>query len=84
MSDGSTLPVLRMLDGVVEVWRDQGSTSCRTLARAKPTASASLPPVLVHFIELQGKLYHRLVMLEQQRRSILSENCTATADKVCS
>ena len=56
------LPVLRLLEGVVEYEEATGTLVTRRWQQRNRRASASLSPVLVHFLEPQGKLYQRLLL----------------------
>ncbi len=64
------LPILRMLNGVVEYDEARGLLVTERWQDRNRRASASLSPVLVHFVAPHGKLYQRLLILEQLLGSI--------------
>ena len=64
------LPILRMLTGVVEYDEAKGILVTENWQDRNRRASASLSPVLVHFVAPQGKLYQKLLILGQILRSI--------------
>jgi len=64
------LPILRMLKGVVEYDEVKGIIVTENWQDRNRRASASLSPVLVHFVAPHGKLYQRLLLLKQLPGSI--------------
>jgi len=64
------LPVLRLLEGVVEYEEATGTLVTSRWQQRNRRATASLSPVLIHFIEPHGKLYLKHISLEHERGSI--------------
>jgi hypothetical protein len=64
------LPILRMLNGIVEYDEARGLLLAERWQDRNRRASASLSPVLIHFVAPHGKLYQRLLILEQLLGSI--------------
>jgi site-specific DNA recombinase len=58
------LPVLRLLEGVVEYEEATGTLVTRRWQQRNRRASASLSPVLILFVAPHGKLFQRLLALE--------------------
>ena len=59
------LPVLRLLEGVVEYEEATGTLVTRRWQQRNRRASNSLSPVFIHFVAPHGKLLQRLLALEQ-------------------
>src|SRR5260370_2382324 len=64
------LPILRMLNGVVEYDEVKGIIVTENWQDRNRRASNSLSPVLIHFLAPHGKLYQRLLTLDQVPRSL--------------
>src|SRR5436305_5105831 len=59
------LPIVRMLTGVVEYDEAKGIIVTENWQERNRRASNSLSPVLIHFVAPHGKLFQRLLALEQ-------------------
>src|SRR5215469_16545333 len=64
------LPILRMLNGIVEYDEARGLLLVERWQDRNRRASVSLSPVLIHFVAPHGKLYHKLLALEQMPGSL--------------